>query len=47
VAAIRGEPPRGATSTDGRAAVQVLSAMTLSAANTGMQVAVDAMEGAP
>ncbi|MFN5061008.1 MAG: Gfo/Idh/MocA family protein [Chloroflexota bacterium] len=47
VAAIRGEPQRGATITDGRAAVQVLSAMTLSAAHNGMQVAVDEMEGAP
>jgi predicted dehydrogenase len=47
VAAIRGESQRGATIADGRAAVQVLSAMTLSAANNGMQVAVDEMEGAP
>lgn len=47
VAAIRGEPQRGATVCDGRAAVQVLSAMTHSANHNGMQVAVDAMEGAP
>lgn len=47
VAAIRGEPQRGATVLEGRAAVQVLTAMTYSAHHNGIQVAVNEMEGAP